>query len=590
MLPPMTGEQGSWFHPSFVLLLVGLALAIWTYRRYSFRRGMQVFCLAFFITLFWLAAFGGRPSWPVDLFLISDPLLAIAGTLAGRVLIPLLLVSLVFLALAAVMGRVFCSHVCPLGALLDFSDKFLARPQRIKANRADYRRARKAKFVVLFVILAAAVAGFNLLGFADPIVIFTRFAATLFYPLAMMLQDLGLLVLRPLGAWLGWVDVAYLELIMPAFEGAMIALGLLAVLLLLSRMQPRFWCRHLCPLGALLGWVGRLAPYHRRVSDACNACAKCVRACPTGAIHEKGVLTDRSECIVCLECVKVCPENAVRFAFSANDPAQYSPGVVPGRRVFLGGVAGGLAAGLSLRADILHPSGSFLPLPYRHGRLIRPPGALPEPEFLSRCVRCGECMRACLTNTLQPDWYRAGFEGIWAPHMSLRHASCEQTCNVCGQVCPTQAIRSLSHEEKQHAKVGTAVIDRDRCLPWSQDHRCLICDEQCPYNAIVFRHDADHKVGLPVVNAASCNGCGQCEDKCPVMGEAAIFVIPQGELRLSHGSYIEEAKNLGLVFEAKGGLKDQFRTEDDGRPGKEPIVPAIPGAKTTLPPGIDLDE
>jgi len=327
------------------------------------------------------------------------------------------------------------------------------------------------------------------------------------------------------------------------------------------------------------------------VSDACNACNKCVRTCPTGAIHELGVLTDRSECIVCLECVEVCPENAVRFAFSASDAAQDSPGVVPGRRVFLGGIAGGLAAGLSLKADILHPTSAFLPMPYRQARLIRPPGALPEPEFLSRCVRCGECMRACLTNTLQPDWYRAGLEGLWAPHMSLRHASCEQTCNVCGQLCPTQAIRPLGLKEKQYAKVGTAVIDRDRCLPWSQNHRCLICDEQCPYNAIVFTHDADHKVGLPVVNADSCNGCGQCEDKCPVLGEAAIFVVPQGELRLSRGSYIEEAKNLGLVFEAKGGTKDKFRTEDDAPSHPELVEPpGTPDAKTGLPPGIDLDE
>jgi formate hydrogenlyase subunit 6/NADH:ubiquinone oxidoreductase subunit I len=198
-------------------------------------------------------------------------------------------------------------------------------------------------------------------------------------------------------------------------------------------------------------------------------------------------------------------------------------------------------------------------------------------------------MRACLTNTLQPDWYRAGLEGLWAPHMSLRHAACEQTCNVCGHVCPTEAIRPLSLKEKQHAKVGTAYIDRNRCLPWSQDHRCLICDEQCPYNAIVFKTDAEHRVKLPVVNAKKCNGCGQCEDKCPVLGESAIIVVPQGELRLSEGSYVEEAQALGLVFAAeKGKLKDSFKTEEDLF--KTELPPGIEEEKPALPPGIEPED
>jgi ferredoxin len=136
--------------------------------------------------------------------------------------------------------------------------------------------------------------------------------------------------------------------------------------------------------------------------------------------------------------------------------------------------------------------------------------------------------------------------------------------------------------EKQHAKVGTAVIDRNRCLPWSQDHRCLICDEQCPYNAIVFKTDAEHQVKLPVVNANKCNGCGQCEDKCPVLGESAIVVVPQGELRLAGGSYVEEARALGLVFAAEEGkLKDSFKTE---------LPPGIEEKKPALPPGIEPEK
>ena len=119
--------------------------------------------------------------------------------------------------------------------------------------------------------------------------------------------------------------------------------------------------------------------------------------------------------------------------------------------------------------------------------LIRPPGALPEGDFLRSCVRCGACMKSCPTNTLQPCLWEGGLAGLWSPKVEPRFAACDQHCNACGRVCPTQAIRSLPLEEKTHARIGTAVIRKEQCLVWAQDKLCLICDEICPYNAIVFR-------------------------------------------------------------------------------------------------------
>jgi len=558
----MTGLETSWFHPSLVLFLLGTILALWVWQHFTFRRALQVFSMNLFIVLFWLASLEGRPAWPVDFFLFSDPLLALVHTLAGRVLIGLLMVSLVFIVLAALTGRVFCSHLCPLGTLLDISDHLLARRQGAEQNREGYRRARKAKFVFLLVMLTAALCGVNLLGFGDPLVIFTRCAATVFYPVVMLLEDLALQVLRPISDWAGWLEVTYFELILPSFEGALIMAALLTLLLLLGCLQPRFWCRHICPLGALLGWVGRWAPYRRRVSDACNECNLCTRECPVGAIHKNGVKTDRSECIVCLRCVHVCPENGVSFGLRPKNPAVDLSGVKISRRAFVGGAFGGLAVALTMRADILHLTDAFLPLPFRHQGLIRPPGALPEQEFLRRCARCGECMRACPTNTLQPDWYRAGLEGLWASRMNLRHAACDQNCNVCGLVCPTGSIRPLSLTERRHARVGIAVITRDKCLPWAQDERCLVCEEKCPYQAIVFKQDDQHRFDLPVVKPERCNGCGRCEDKCPVKGDSAIVVTPHGELRLSKGSYVEECRTRGLVFEEKIEGQNEFLLDD----------------------------
>jgi len=553
--------ETSGFHPSLALLLAGTALAFWTRHRFSCRRASQLFSMTLFTVLFWLASFNGRPAWPVDIFLFSDPLLALVHTLAGKMVLSIFLVSLLLIVLSAVAGRLFCSHLCPLGTLFDMSDRFLGAKQTPGQNHEKYHHARKIKFIFLLVMLWAALFGTNLLAFGDPMVIFTRFAAMVFYPWVMVLEDAGLQVLKPVAEWAGRLEVVYFELLLPAFEGAFFMAVLLVLMLLTARFQPRFWCRHICPLGALLGLAGRWAPYRRRVDTTCNTCNLCTRECPVGAIHEKGIKTDRAECIVCLRCVRVCPQHAVSFGFHRENRAVDLAGIAINRRTFIAGALGGLAAGITMRADMFHPSDSFAPLPFRHQGLIRPPGALPEQEFMQRCTRCGLCMRACPTNTLQPDWYRSGLEGLWAPRMDLRHAACDQDCTVCGHICPTGAIRPLTLMERRHARVGTAVILRDTCLPWARDERCLICEQQCPYTAIVFRRDKLHRFDLPVVSADRCNGCGRCEDKCPVKADSAIVVAPHGELRMAKGSFVEECRFRGIVLEEKNMGINEFRME-----------------------------
>jgi formate hydrogenlyase subunit 6/NADH:ubiquinone oxidoreductase subunit I len=158
--------------------------------------------------------------------------------------------------------------------------------------------------------------------------------------------------------------------------------------------------------------------------------------------------------------------------------------------------------------------------------------------------------------------------------MELRFAPCEQHCNACGRVCPTQAIRSLPLPEKTHAKVGTAIIRRESCLVWAQDKLCLICDEICPYNAIVFRTIEGYR--RPVVIAPRCNGCGFCEQRCPVLGDSAIIVVPDGEIRLTDGSYIEEARKLQLQFTPDPG-DDKFLLEESGLQAGPDGTPAPPG-------------
>jgi len=113
-------------------------------------------------------------------------------------------------------------------------------------------------------------------------------------------------------------------------------------------------------------------------------------------------------------------------------------------------------------------------------------------------------------------------------------------------------------------------------LVWAQNKVCLICDEICPYNAIVFRPVEGYR--RPVVIASKCNGCGYCEQRCPVKGESAIVVVPDGEIRLKERSFVEEAKRLRLDFKPDPG-DDKFILEEEGfkvedkKKGKGNILP-----------------
>jgi len=272
-----------------------------------------------------------------------------------------------------------------------------------------------------------------------------------------------------------------------------------------------------------------------------------------GAIPEDPRATRLSECIQCRNCAKICPQDAITFPAFLSIGGEYSK-IDFSRRGFLYSLAGGLGIGF------LATQNPFTLRQSKH-QLIRPPGAIPETEFLRTCIRCGECMKACLTNTLQPCLWESGFSGLWTPKMDLRLAPCDQNCNVCGKVCPTQAIRSVNLEEKTHAKVGTAILRKEMCLVWAQNKICLICDEICPYNAIVFRPVEGYR--RPFVIASKCNGCGFCEQRCPVKGESAIVIVPDGEIRLKEGSYIKEAKRLQLEFKPDPG-DDKYILEESG--------------------------
>ena len=89
-------------------------------------------------------------------------------------------------------------------------------------------------------------------------------------------------------------------------------------------------------------------------------------------------------------------------------------------------------------------------------------------------------MKACPTGGLQPALTEAGPEGIWTPMLVPKIGYCEYYCSLCTQVCPTGAIKKLTIEEKNKVKIGTAWVNKSRCIPYVLGKPCIVCEEHCP--------------------------------------------------------------------------------------------------------------
>jgi MauM/NapG family ferredoxin protein len=496
------------------------------------RRGRQaVQALAFVLYVYLLfAALQRRAAFPLaDLFFRLDPLAALGAMLAGRVWIPRLALALVTLGLTLVFGRVWCGWLCPLGTLLDWvrfrETRFLGKTGFLAP------RWRMVKNFVLLVILAAALFGNLSLLILDPLALLTRTMTAgvlpaLNYTVTAVESALyPIPFLRPPLDWVeGLLRGSVLPVEQPVFAQNVLIVTLFLGILALNAFADRFWCRYLCPLGALLGLVSKVSLLRPVVGAACNRCARCVTVCQVDAIDtRRGYEIVPAECTVCLDCLAACPEKGIGFRFHWRPaPARKYD---PTRRQVLAALATSAAGVAVLRTGVRAKQ--------PHPLLLRPPGVEDEKDFLARCLRCSQCMKVCPTSGLQPVLLEAGLEGLWTPRLVPRLGYCDYGCNSCGQVCPSGAIPSLDLISKREAVIGVAVIDRNRCLPWAHGTPCIVCEEMCPVPEKAIRLEevtmTDDRgepavVQRPYILQDLCIGCGICEYQCPVEGEAAIWV------------------------------------------------------------------
>jgi ferredoxin len=478
-----------------------------------------------------------------ELFLIIDPLVAISTAIAAKAWVWSLVWAAGILLLCVVFPRGFCGYICPLGTLIDVFDWSIGqRVDKFKVQKDGWWV--NAKYYLLVGIIVAGLCGILLSGIFAAIPVITRGMQFILAPLQ-------------LGFMRGWHQVP------PLNAGHFVSIALFLAVLGLGLLRKRFWCRYVCPSGAVFSVFNVFRATERKVESSCIKCNKCVEICPFDAIKED-FTTRTADCTLCQSCGGVCPTHAIKFVDRwditdlkrENDPETHE--IPLARRGFLAGIVASLLMVLGMRrvfgASIADPA---VKPP------VRPPGSVPEQQFLEMCIRCGECFKACPNNVLQSQGFEQGLEGLWTPVVKADWSGCESSCNNCGQVCPTGAIRALPLEEKRVAKMGLAVINLNTCLPHAGKEACQMCVDECTaagYNALEFVrvHAETDEAGAPVdgsgfaapvVLPEKCVGCGLCQTRCAhinafdkhLLAESAIIIEagPGKEDRIMSGSYLE---------------------------------------------------
>lgn len=551
------------------------------------RRAAQVGFFALFCWLLFETGFRGsfaatdepvRVPVPAEAFLLADPFVALMTLLSTHTVYRGLAWSVGIIALTLVFGRVFCGWICPFGTLHHFfgwifPSRYLKGRDRIEQNKTHPVRQR-VKYYLLYAFLGASLTGSAIGGLFDPICIAVRAIGLAVMPALQYVTNVTTTVvaqtnMRPLQASSDRVADFMAESVWQTkqfyFHETWLIGVLLIAILFLNRFIPRFWCRVLCPLGALLGVFSRWALFGmEKDHDKCTDCDLCLVHCQGADSPQGGVKWRQDECHMCLNCEAACPEDVIKFRFLPGWRSREGKPDTRRRTVIASAAAGAALIPIARAADALDAN--------YNDRVIRPPGSVDEREFLERCIRCAECMKVCPNNALHPAFFEAGIEGLWTPILIARIGYCEHSCVLCGDVCPTGAIQKISEAQKlgidqKPISIGTAFFDRGRCLPWAMATPCIVCEEFCPTSpkAIWVEEidvpkreseapkDGHHPpmtsvhVQRPHLDPSLCIGCGACEKVCPVQDDPAVYVTNIGETRSKTNVILLENTNYNYT-------------------------------------------
>ena len=448
------------------------------------------------------------------------------------------IVVAVLVLLTLLLGRVYCSVICPLGIFQDIISWVHGRRRK---NRFSWSPEKKwLRYGMLAVFLVALVAGVQVIvAVLEPYSAFGRMAQNLFAPLYGWGNNLLAWISERADGYAFYPREVWLRSL-PTF---LIAAATFVLLVVLAWKGGRTWCNTVCPVGTILSFCSRFSLLRPVIdADACRNCHLCEKKCKASCINIDKHQIDYSRCVDCFDCIDSCKFGALKYriawgkagkaaaapkaptsAASAGKPAAQD---ASGRRNFLtvSALFGGAALAQAQKkrdgglAEILPKTRPERTVP------LTPPGSQGVRHFYDKCTACQLCVAACPNDVLRPS---ASLERLMQPEMSYERGYCRPECTACSEVCPAGAILPLTPEEKAVHHIGIASVNRSLCLVETEGVSCGNCARHCPAGAIQMVHrvpDDPESLLIPVVHEDRCIGCGACENLCPARPLSAITV------------------------------------------------------------------
>lgn len=432
---------------------------------------------------------------------------------------------LVILVITLLIGRVYCSSVCPLGIMQDVIT-FFSRRFRRKKFRFKYSKPYNIlRYGILGIVIAGLLFGsVTLLALLDPYSIFGRFASDFAKPVYIFGNNILASLFEKMHVYAMYV-VDHKEI---AFKAAIIPALFLITVTWMALTKGRLYCNTICPVGSVLGLVSRISMFKLKIAESsCTKCGKCSFACKSSCISIKKQEIDFSRCVSCYNCVDSCESGSVRYRFAwvpnRKNPVEEGKSI-SARRDFLKKsvviTAGAIGVTNFVKAAV---NKNTKLKPYSKKYLATPPGSISVKHFADHCTACHLCVSACPSGTLQPRFFESGLSGLLQPFMDPATNYCNFECVRCTEVCPTGAILPLTVEQKKVTQIGVVEFIIENCVVYTNGTSCGSCSEHCPTQAVKMV-PYKGKLTIPEINQDICIGCGACEHACPVQIYRAIYV------------------------------------------------------------------
>ncbi len=444
-------------------------------------------------------------------------------------------VIVLWVVLTLLLGRIYCSVICPLGVMQDIVSYLGGRskPRRFRFSYSPAKSWLRYGVLVLFIIAMVAGAGL-LVALLEPYSAYGRIVSNLFAPICGWSNNL----LANIAGRAGSYALYRTDVWMKSLPTLIIAALTLVVLAVLAWRNGRTYCNTICPVGTVLGLLSRISLFRPTIdTDKCNDCGLCSRQCKAACIDSKAHQIDYSRCVVCMDCIGSCHHKAIKFrshltisptTSQRSEPlaSQTRPAEIS-RRSFLT-IMAMLVTAVTVKAQKRRVDGAVgvverKKIPKRATPIV-PPGALSVQNFGRHCTGCQLCVTVCPNQVLRPS---SQMTRLLQPELSYERGYCHPECTSCSEVCPSGAIRPIDQTEKSATQIGHAVWISENCIILAHGARCGSCARHCPIGAIEMvpiNPRDDHSPWIPAVNTKHCIGCGACENSCPARPFSAIYV------------------------------------------------------------------